>query len=232
MADPQDKKKKDWSLFGRTEDNAIARAKYKREMGINPKAQTESSAEVSRSAKSMKNPTSRPYDPADSAKVARLKKKEVAAPAAIASSASGKTFERGKGNAALPRKQSSYSGYGNDTTSKTYGYTPKKKEAATVGSVSVPTPVKNTPDKSSQAGKMTNFQRMKARQFEKEGVAGRSMTSAAAKRKAVEKTGGMDTSSLKAKIPFFGTKKADKPAGRSKSERAAAFRALMQGRAK
>ncbi len=91
-------------------------------------------------------------------------------------------------------------------------------------------------DKSSQAGKMTNFQRMKARQFEKEGVAGRSMTSAAAKRKAVEKTGGMDISGLKAKIPFFGTKKADKPdakpAGKSKSELAAWFKAKRQGLAK
>jgi len=42
-------------------------------------------------------------------------------------------------------------------------------------------------DKSSQAGKMTSFQRMKARQFEKEGAAGRSMTAAQAKRKASEK---------------------------------------------
>ena len=42
-------------------------------------------------------------------------------------------------------------------------------------------------DKSRLAPKMTAFQRQKARQFEKEGVAGRSMTAAQAKRKASEK---------------------------------------------
>jgi hypothetical protein len=42
-------------------------------------------------------------------------------------------------------------------------------------------------DKSRLAPKMTAFQRQQARQFEKEGVAGRSMTAAQAKRKASEK---------------------------------------------
>lgn len=50
--------------------------------------------------------------------------------------------------------------------------------------------MKPASDKSSQAGKMTSFQRMKARQYEKEGVAGRSMTRSAAQKKAIEKSGG------------------------------------------
>lgn len=45
-------------------------------------------------------------------------------------------------------------------------------------------------DKSRTAGKMTAFQRQKARQFEKEGFAGRSMTRAQAQRKATEKPSG------------------------------------------
>lgn len=39
------------------------------------------------------------------------------------------------------------------------------------------------------AEKLTNFQRMKARQFEEEGYGGRSMTRSAAKKKALEKVG-------------------------------------------
>lgn len=166
--DAQDKKSKDWTLFGRTEDNAIARAKYKREMGINPSYKTQQNAEVSRSSQSMKNPTSRPYDPADSAKVAALRKKD-------------------------PRKAAG---------TVTEPYEPKRKAAGTItapydkkpvsaASGAPPKPkMKPASDKSSQSGKMTNFQRMKARQFEKEGVAGRSMTRSAAQKKAMEKSGG------------------------------------------
>jgi len=115
------------------------------------------------------------------------------------------------------------------TYTKSYDVAPKKAVGAPKTEAST---AKTATDKSRVGGGMTNFQRMKARQFEKEGVAGRSMTSAAAQKRATEKTGGMDMSGIKAKISIFGTKKAEKPAEKSKSERAAAFRALMQGRAK
>lgn len=108
-------------------------------------------------------------------------------------------------------------------------YDKKPASAAPAASGGAPKPKKKparvASDKSSQSGKMTSFQRMKSRQFEKEGVAGRSMSRSAAQKRAVEKSGGRKPS-------LFGTKKAEKPAGKSKSERAAAFRALMQGRAK
>lgn len=62
-------------------------------------------------------------------------------------------------------------------------------------------------DKSRLAPKMTNFQRMKARQFEKEGYAGKSMTAAQAKRKASEK--GSSISDLR---KLFGLSKVQKAA--------------------
>ena len=52
-------------------------------------------------------------------------------------------------------------------------------------------PARAASDKSSQSGKMSSFQRVRARQLEKEGYAGRSMTREAAKKKAMEKTGGL-----------------------------------------
>lgn len=292
--DAQDKKSKDWTLFGRTEDNAIARAKYKREMGINPKAKIESNAEVSRSAKSMKNPTSRPYDPADSAKVAALRKKE---PIKAVGGQGFQAFGKQGDNVGTILRHGSPVGavklvgsthpkqsvrddvknpekvqkvadayereiYGNTadrTSRKTFGsrtsgpaqkrpsgksnpvVAPAASQAAPAGTPKVPKPkmkpVVAASDKSSQAGKMTNFQRMKARQFEKEGVAGRSMTREAAKKKAMEKVGTPKMSGLMSKLSF-GTKKTDapkkvdKPAGKSKAELAAWFRSKRQGLAK
>lgn len=61
-------------------------------------------------------------------------------------------------------------------------------------------------DKSRLAPKMTNFQRQKARQFEKEGVAGRSMTAAQAKRKASEK--GSSVAGLRSLFGLSKTKSA------------------------
>lgn len=172
--DAQDKKSKDWTLFGRTEDNAIARAKYKREMGINPSYKTQQNAEVSRSAQSMKNPTAKPYDPADSAKVAALRKKDTR-------KAAGTITEPYE-----PKRKAA--------GTITAPYDKKPSSAAPVGVQKAPKPkvkpVAAASDKSSQSTKMTNFQRMKARQFEKEGVAGRSMTRAQAQRKATEKPSG------------------------------------------
>lgn len=90
----------------------------------------------------------------------------------------------------------------------TASYEPKRKAAGTyTESYDVKTPTGKSPkakspapkseakprkaasDKSRVAGKLTSFQRMKARQFEKEGVAGRSMTRAAAQREATRKAG-------------------------------------------
>ena len=90
-------------------------------------------------------------------------------------------------------------------------------------------------DKSRVAGKMTAFQRMKARQYEKEGVGGRSMTRAAAQKKAVsEKSGSLKMPSLgrlfakQGKVTF-----AQPPKKRSATpEQLAAFKAMRQGRNK
>jgi len=226
--DAQDKKSKDWTLFGRTEDNAIARAKYKREMGINPSYKTQQNAEVSRSAQSMKNPTSRPYDPADSAKVAALRKKETTKTFGSRTSGPGQKRMGASGASIESDYRGPNRGLSQRKPAPAAGAPPKPKVkpdglgAATVRKAEGP---KSASDKSAQSGKMTSFQRMKARQFEKEGVAGRSMTRSAAQKKAAEKSGSRKPS-------LFGTKKTEKPAGKSKSERAAAFRALMQGRAK
>jgi hypothetical protein len=191
--DAQDKKSKDWTLFGRTEDSAIARAKYKREMGINPSYKTQQNAEVSRSAQSMKNPTAKPYDPKDSAKVAALRKKETtktfgsrtSGPGQKRMGASGASIEsdyRGPNRGLSQRKPAPAAGAPPKPRLK-----PDRSGAATVRKAEGP---KAASDKSSQSGKMTSFQRMKARQFEKEGVAGRSMTRSAAQKKAMEKSGG------------------------------------------
>jgi hypothetical protein len=172
--DAQDKKSKDWTLFGRTEDNAIARAKYKREMGINPSYKTQQNAEVSRSAQSMKNPTSRPYDPADSGKVAALRKNDTR-------KAAGTVTEPYE-----PKRKAA------GTITAPYDKKPVSAAPAASGAPPKPKmkPARVASDKSSQSGKMTNFQRKKARQFEKEGVAGRSMSRSAAQKKAMEKSGG------------------------------------------
>lgn len=237
--DPQDKKKKDWSLFGKQEDRAIATAKYKREMGINPIYKTEQNAEVSRRAQSMKNPTDRPYDVSTS-KMAVVK--------VVPNKTSVNKFEASKNNPVRKAKFNS-------------GYVPwvvgaikdapkapelKRKPARTY---TKPYDVKESKNKSVQSaglkvdrepvgnssGKMTSFQRMKARQFEKEGVAGRSMTRAAAQKKAVEKVGdsfGFKMPKVSLAIIGISKKKlADKPvyAGKTKSQLAAEFRAKQQG---
>lgn len=85
------------------------------------------------------------------------------------------------------------------------------------------------------AEKLTAFQRMKARQYEKEGVGGRSMTRAAAQKKAMsEKSGSLKMPSLgrlfakQGKVTFAQPpkKKGATPA------QLAAFRSKMQGRNK
>ena len=100
-----------------------------------------------------------------------------------------------------------------------------------------PAAPKAASDKSRVAGKMTNFERMKARQYEKEGYGGRSLTAEGAKAQ-VARERGYKISGLK--LPTFGSKKSEskpsKPSksfdGRFKSERAKKFAKMLQGRSK
>ena len=228
--DPQDKKKKDWSLFGKQEDRAIATAKYKREMGINPIYKTEQNAEVSRRAQSMKNPTDRPYDVSTS-KMASVK---------VVPNKVSVLRRKGAGTVTAP-----YEPERKAAATVTAPYEPKRKAAGTRTKSSDAKPaqsksftipgIKAGRADAVNAGKMTSFQRMKARQFEKEGVAGRSMTRAAAQKKAVEKVGdsfGFKMPKVSLAIIGISKKKlADKPvyAGKTKSQLAAEFRAKQQG---
>ena len=202
--DPQDKKTKDYSILGQAEDRAISHAKYKREMGINPKYKTEQNVEVSRSAKSMKNPTQRPYDAKTSPKELADKLKRIAPKGGGPVSRQGKgfpTIEPSTGGGPVSRQASE-----SPSLKVKDAAPPKPKlkpERKAVGVAS---------DKSRLAPKMTNFQRMKARQFEKEGVAGRSMTAAQAKRKATEK--GSSIADLR---KLFGLSRVQKAAPGKKS---------------
>jgi len=100
-----------------------------------------------------------------------------------------------------------------------------------------PAAPKAASDKSRVAGKMTNFERMKARQYEKEGYGGRSLTAEGAKAQ-VARERGYKLPSLK--LPTFGSKKSEskpsKPSkpfdGQFKSERAKKFAKKLQGRSK
>lgn len=83
------------------------------------------------------------------------------------------------------------------------------------------------------AAKLTAFQRMKAQQYEKEGVGGRSMTRAAAQKKAMsEKSGSLKMPSFgrlfakQGKVTFAPAKK------KADRSQVAAFKAKMQGRNK
>lgn len=194
--DPQDKKSKDWSLFGKAEDRAIAKAKYKREMGINPLYKIEQNAEASRRSQSMKNPTDRPYDAKTSPK--GLKKAEVIG------AGSDSKFENSKKN---PVRKAQYNrGYvpwvveatkdavspskfrkqASGTYTKPYDVKKLSSSESSEQPASSGRGVKAATDKSRAAPKMTNFQRMKAAQFEKEGVAGRSVTRSQAKKLATK----------------------------------------------
>ena len=89
---------------------------------------------------------------------------------------------------------------------------PKPKLKPAMPATNSDTKVVAASDKSRTAPKMTAFQRQKARQFEKEGVAGRSMTRAQAQRKATEKGSGVSGLSK-----LFGISKTPK-ASQKKSE--------------
>lgn len=80
------------------------------------------------------------------------------------------------------------------------------------------------------AEKLTAFQRMKAQQYEKEGVGGRPMTRAAAQKKAMsEKSGSIKMPSFKGLFS-----RGAKPVAKSRvsDRKLAAFKAKMQGRNK
>ena len=107
------------------------------------------------------------------------------------------------GNRAVRKAAGTYTAsYDVKEAPKAKSETPKEKSAT----------VKTASDKSRLSSKMTNFQRMKARQFEKEGVAGRSMTAAQAKRKATEK--GSSIADLR---KLFGLSRVQKAAPGKKS---------------
>jgi hypothetical protein len=102
-------------------------------------------------------------------------------PASSRSSAGARPERPGSYPAAKRKAAGTYTkSYDKKPASAASGGAPKPKQK----------PARVASDKSSQSGKMTSFQRMKARQFEKEGVAGRSMTRSAAQKKAMEKSGG------------------------------------------
>lgn len=174
-SDPQSQRKRTWgeALFG-DEEGAAAKAQYKREMGINPSYKTKQNVEASISAKAMDNPTSRPV---------RTEPSSGSSPVEIIG-APGKG-SKPRGTAETYTKSYDVKRGASGTYTKSYDVKPK---------VSVPAVVKKASDKSTQANKakpssttgtpakpMTNFERMKARQYEKEGYGGRSMTAAGAK---------------------------------------------------
>lgn len=115
---------------------------------------------------------------------------------------------------------------------KTSGYADRKKRGNNSGTSATPVQAR---DKSRVAGKMTAFQRMNAQRYEREGVGGRSMTRAAAQKKAMsEKSGSLKMPSLgrlfakQGKVTF-----AQPPKKRSATpEQLAAFKAMRQGRNK
>jgi hypothetical protein len=83
------------------------------------------------------------------------------------------------------------------------------------------------------AEKLTAFQRMKARQYEKEGVGGRPMTRAAAQKKAMsEKSGSLKMPSLGRLFAKQGKVTFAQPQKGATRSQVAAFRSKMQGRKK
>lgn len=201
--DPQDKKSKDWSILGKAEDRAIAKAKYKREMGINPAYKTEQSAEVSRSAQSMKNPTDRPYDVKTSP--VGLKKPRTAEKATVKRSGllpqNPFSLTKKSGEKVTPAEKSRLQRFAVigavdkvGAGAKSSSADPVKSNISAKTNKEAPTVRKAATDKSRVAPKMTNYQRMQAKQLEKEGYAGRSLTRAQAQKMAGAKSGANTTS--------------------------------------
>lgn len=110
---------------------------------------------------------------------------------------------------------------------KTSGYADRKKRGNNSGTSATPVQAR---DKSRVAGKMTAFQRMNAQRYEKEGVGGRSMTRAAAQKRAMsEKSGSIKMPSFKGLFS-----RGAKPVAKSRvsDRKLADFKAKLQGRKK
>jgi hypothetical protein len=82
-------------------------------------------------------------------------------------------------------------------------------------------------DKSRVAKKMTNFERMKQRQYEKEGVGGRSVTAEGARKRVMEERKYKPLAGLKS-----ASLKSSSSGNSNRSKLAAAFKKKLQGRAK
>lgn len=227
-SDPQSKRKRTWGefLFG-DESSAVKKAEYKRGMGIDPANKRIQNVEAAASAKSMQNPTSRPARTEPSREVKKR-------------SASGtytKPYDVKRG--------------ASGTYTKPYDVKEKKNVASAPapdkkGSANKPTAKKTGQKASAGSTKMSAFERMKARQYEKEGYGGRAMTAAQA-RARVEKERGSKVSvpgfskvkeALKgaaSKVQGAAKKSTAKPATKMakpeyKSQKARDFAAKMQGR--
>jgi hypothetical protein len=169
--DPQSKKKSESGIFSKSpEDRAINSAKYKREMGIDPKYKTESNAEASRSYRSMDNPTSGPARRENNK--AKSFGKQSSGPRDDRASFLAGTSPANKANAVGGTKNGPLKSPFAQISLQ--GQKPKKKDVAAVKTS------KPKKDKAS-SGKMTNFERSKMRGYEKEGYGGKSMTSKGAK---------------------------------------------------
>lgn len=163
-SDPQSKRKRTWGeWFGGTkEGNAIASAKYKREMGINPSAKRISNAEASRSARSMDNPTSTPAPKLNAERriamdeMAKRRKPE-AKPLRGTAGTYTKSYD-------VPEKTETPK----EAPQKVIGQGPKKSKA----------PPKTV---TKPARKMSAYERQRMQSLEKEGWGGRSMTKEKAK---------------------------------------------------
>jgi hypothetical protein len=82
-------------------------------------------------------------------------------------------------------------------------------------------------DKSRVAKKMTNFERMKQRQYEKEGFGGRALTTEGARKRVMEERKYKPLAGLKS-----ASLRSSSSGNSNRSKLAAAFKKKLQGRAK
>ena len=255
-SDPQSQRKRTWGeLLSGGEASAVKKAEYKRGMGIDPANKRIQNVEVSASAKSMQNPTSRPArtEPSREAKKRSAsgtytkpydKKREAAGTYT-------KSYDTKREAAGTYTKPYDVKRGASGTYTKPYDVKEKKNVASAPapdkkGSANKPTAKKTGQKASAGSTKMSAFERMKARQYEKEGYGGRAMTAAQA-RARVEKERGSKVSvpgfskvkeALKgaaSKVQGAAKKSTAKPATKMakpeyKSQKARDFAAKMQGR--
>lgn len=262
-SDPQSKRKRTWGefLFG-DESSAVKKAEYKRGMGIDPANKRIQNVEAAASAKSMDNPTSVPPKKLNAEQrvtmdqMAKKRRKE-SGENRFATSANNpinkaKTFrdmipsittrypvsadkktaaEAPQSKPPVPKAKPA----GGSSSSKKAGQKTAQKAVQSVA-----------PKKTGDKSRLNSFERMKQRQYEKEGYGGRAMTAAQA-RARVEKERGSKVSvpgfskvkeALKgaaSKVQGAAKKPAAKPVTKMakpeyKSQKARDFAAKMQGR--